>query len=118
MSTEPLVKNAADEAQVKSAREKEKLGRDLELDDLRIVLQTDAGRRLLWRFLEKAKVFSTVWENSAKIHYNSGQQDFGHFIMSEIVEADQMALLKMMSESKEREKKYGTRSKNPGSSTT
>jgi hypothetical protein len=95
-----LVKNAASEKQVKRAEEKQQTKREMELNDLHHVLGNPRGRRFVWRLLEKCRVFNTVWEPSAKIHYNSGQQDIGHFIMSEIVEADEKYLLDMMKENK------------------
>ena len=99
---ESLVKNAADEQQVAKAAEKEKIGRDLELDDLRKILATEPGRRLLWRFLEKAGVYQSIWRQSAEIHYLSGKHDFGLFILSEIVEADEEKYFMMMRESQAR----------------
>ena len=60
----------------------------LELSDLREVMKTAEGRRVLWRFLEKANPFQPIWEASARIHYNSGQQEFGQFIMSEMEQAN------------------------------
>jgi hypothetical protein len=95
-----LVKNAASEKQVKKAEVKELSKREMELNDLRIVLGSVRGRRVFWRLLEHCKVFGTVWEPSAKIHYNSGQQDVGHFLMSEIVQADERYLFDMMRENK------------------
>lgn len=95
-----LVKNAASEKQVQKAESKQLSKRDMELNDLRVVLGSPRGRRVFWRLLEHCRVFSTVWEPSAKIHYNSGQQDVGHFIMSEIVQADERYLLEMMKENK------------------
>ena len=95
------MKNAADEQQVREAEKKQKLRRDQELDDLKKILTMDAGRRLVWRLLGRARVFESVWEQSAKIHYNAGQQDFGHFIMSEVIEAGPEFLLRMMQESKQ-----------------
>jgi hypothetical protein len=95
-----LVKNAASEKQVKKAEKVEVSKRDQQLNDLRSVLNTPSGRRVIWRFLEKCRVFNTIWEASAKIHYNSGQQDIGHYIMSEIVDADERFLLEMMKENK------------------
>lgn len=96
-----LVGNAADEKQVKEATEKAELIREQELNDLRWVCSHPQGRRFLWRLLSKCKVFGTIWDNSAKIHYNSGQQDIGHFIMAELAEADEEILFQMMKEAKE-----------------
>ena len=95
-----LVKNAADHKQVKEATKKEKSKRHCELKDLALVLREPYGRRVLWRLLSKCQTFGSIWEPSAKIHYNAGQQDLGHFIMAEIEEADQDALFLMMKEAK------------------
>lgn len=96
------VMNAADENQVQAVERKMKEERRQELNDLRTVLSSESGRRLVWRILTKCKTFGSVWDNSARIHYNSGQQDLGHFIMAEVIEADEALLFKMMKESKKR----------------
>jgi hypothetical protein len=95
--------NAANPKDVKKSEEKEKSKRERELLDLITILQLQEGRRLLWRLMSETGVFKSVWEPSAKIHYNAGQQDFGHFIMAEIVAADQDKLFLMMSEAKKKE---------------
>jgi hypothetical protein len=97
------VTNAADRTQVERAGKRVENERLQELNDIRTVLSTASGRRLLWRFMERCKTFSTVWEPSAKIHYNAGQQDVGHFIMAEIMEADANVFSKMMKEHKGKE---------------
>lgn len=99
----PLVKNAASEHQQNEAKKKLIISRQTELNDLRTILSSKEGRRILWRFLSHAGVFNSIWDNSARIHYNAGKQDFGHFIQSEIVEADQEAYFLMMKEAKEAE---------------
>jgi hypothetical protein len=95
-----LVKNASDEGQVRKAGKQEKLNEEDYSADLRAVLGTKQGRRVLWSILTKCRVFESIWHGSALIHYNSGQQDVGHMLMSEIVEADQDMFFKMMVESK------------------
>lgn len=102
--SDSAVRNVADPSQVAQASEKEKFGRDLELDDLRFILATQQARRVFWRLLKYAGVHESIWEPSAKIHYNAGRQDFGHFIESEIIEADEEFLFQMMKESQERSK--------------
>ncbi len=92
------VKNASDPKQVKSAGIKERDRRKQEILDLQFILSEQNGRRFLWRLLKHCKAFNSIWEQSAKIHYNAGQQDVAHFVMAEIVEADQDAFLKMMKE--------------------
>lgn len=98
----PIVKNAADKNQVRNAKVKSELARDKELNDMRSILNTPEGRRVLWRFLERLGVFKSNWRPSAEIHYLSGQQDAGRMIMAEIVAADENQLFKMMTENKER----------------
>jgi hypothetical protein len=88
------------EAEVKKAEEQATVERDNELADLRSVLKTPAGRRVLWRILCHCKTFISIWEPSAKIHWNAGRQDVGHFVIQEIESADQEALLTMMREAK------------------
>ena len=95
-----FVKNAADEQQVKDAEGKVKRGRDRELDDLNYVLQSVQGRRFIWRMLSECKTFASIWDQSSRIHYSAGKQDVGHWLMAEITDADEMALFKMMKESK------------------
>ena len=95
------VKNAADPQQVKRAGELEERSRERELNDLRVVLQSREGRRTVWRLLEKCRAFESVFEASAKIYYNAGRQDVGHYLMAEVVEADEEALFLMMRENKQ-----------------
>lgn len=95
-----LVANAADEEQVHNAEEKLKTKRIQEMEDMRDVLKLPQGRRVMWKLLSHCKVFESIYHPSALIHHNSGRQDVGHFIMAEIMAANEMAFLQMMSESK------------------
>ena len=96
------VRNAADPEQVKDAEEKDKFRREGELLDIKAVLSMPEGRRFIWRMLSFCKTFGSIWEQNAKIHYNSGQQDVGHFLMAEIIEAEPRALLEMMESQQKR----------------
>lgn len=95
---QPFVKNAASKKQVDSAEAKERRQRDGELQDLRVVMSTGEGRRFMWRLMAKCRAFTSIHENSAKIHYNSGQQDLGFFLLNEIDEADPEMFFKMRNE--------------------
>jgi hypothetical protein len=72
--------------------------------DLQEVLSTIEGRRFLWGQLGKCKVYESIWESSAKIHYNAGKQDLGHELMREILDASPEAYLQMQKESMESNK--------------
>ena len=43
----------------------------------RAQLATEAGRAFFWHLTQMAGVHRSVWEQSARIHYNAGRQDFG-----------------------------------------
>lgn len=103
-SQQALVKNASDENQVKRADLKQRLRTTNEHEDMRAVLATPQGRRMLWRLLEHCKVFESIWHPSALIHHNSGRQDVGHYIMAKIAEADEARLFQMMQEAKSAER--------------
>lgn len=94
-----LVKNAADEQQVKEAGKRQMSVRDRELSDVAVVMSTPQGRRFMWRLMGHCKTYQSIWESSAKIHYNAGQQDIGHFLMSEILSSSEDTYQLMVKES-------------------
>jgi hypothetical protein len=68
------------------------------LKSLKEVMANPHGRRVLYEILEHTSVFSSIWDPSAKIHYNAGRQDVGHWLLMEISEVDEVALATMMQE--------------------
>jgi hypothetical protein len=96
MTERPLVGNAADPKQVKDARKRERTNREGELEDVRAILDTPAGKRFLWRLLDHCKISESVFSPSAHIYYNSGMQDVGHFVLGEIMEAQPQAYMDMI----------------------
>lgn len=94
------VKNASDPKQIKEAELKTRFDAKTALEDMKFVLSSVQGRRMLWKLLTHCRVFESIWHPSALIHHNSGKQDVGHFIMSEIINADEQALMQMMTENK------------------
>lgn len=96
--------NLADKNQVKNAALKEDDLRRQEMNDIRTVLSNVSGRRLMWRLLSRCKTFESVMsEEHSSMSYNSGQQDFGHFIMAEISEADENLLMRLMKDNYKKE---------------
>lgn len=95
-----LVKNAANQTQINEASKVEKRGRELEIQDLKNILSQAHGRRFVWRLLSHCKVFESIWHPSALIHANAGRQDVGHFVLAEVMAADEEAYIKMARESK------------------
>ena len=103
-----LVENASSGKQVREARKTERNVRDGQLEDLRVILGMPEGRRVLWRFMEKCGTFRSVFDgHGAKMSFNSGQQDVGHFIQAEIMEARRDAFAQMMDEDQQEKMKRG-----------
>jgi hypothetical protein len=84
-----LVRNAADPQQVRHAARKQREQEERFQASLRRVLAAPEGRVVLWSLLERAGIFRSIWDPSAKIHYNAGRQDFGHEILALCLEADE-----------------------------
>lgn len=103
--TKPLVKNASSERQTKRAKNKENLGRKNIDSAFRKVLATDEGMTVLWHILEHCSSFSSIWHPSAAIHYNSGRQDVGHWLMAEMSSADKRAIIRILERNAQAEEK-------------
>lgn len=99
-SNRPFVKNAADRSQVKEAEKKVRRLRERELNDVRFILSSQEGRRFLWRYLEKCKVFETSFTGNSTTFFNEGMRNVGLMLIADINEAEPEAYLKMMNESK------------------
>ncbi len=100
--SEPLVSNAGDKKQVRNAKQREKRDSEQFSLDMNAVLKSPAGRAVLWRMLEHCGAFKSVWSPSALIHYNSGKQDVGHWLLAEINDADPDALFYLMKENRKK----------------
>lgn len=62
----------------------EKFERTNELLDLKKVLETPEGRRVMARLLAYCRVGQSIWAPGVEIHYNAGAQDVGHFLQDEM----------------------------------
>lgn len=96
----PIVRNAADEEQVKEARLKEKFGRERELEDMRSVLASHRGRRLIWRYLEECGVFKISFTGSSETFFKEGKRDIGLRLLADINDAAPEAYSIMLREAK------------------
>lgn len=88
--------NISDEAKVNARKKDLEKQRKHELEDLRKVIQSPEGRRVMARIIAHCRVFSSVWHPSALIHKNAGEQELGQWIMGEIVYADPKAGAQML----------------------
>lgn len=102
--TETLA-DVGDEKQVKTQKKKHALRRLHEIEDIKFMLKSPAGRYFLWRFLEYARVFHTISnENPHRMAVHSGIRDGGLWVLNEIMDAQPDILSVMKREAIEREK--------------
>lgn len=95
--------NIADEAQVKDGAKKGKYRRDRELDDVKKILETDHGRRFMWRYLGLAGVFQTSFTGNSTTFFNEGKRDIGLKMLADVTEAKPDAYIQMANEAKKSE---------------
>lgn len=92
------VRDTGDKQQQERVAKKQENKRQQLQEDYHALLNSPNGRRVLWDIIAYCKVFETIWDPSAKIHFNSGRQDVGHFVMAQIMKAKPDALTTMMIE--------------------
>lgn len=100
MAEEAIVKNAADEEQVKKAGEREKRGRDQDLSDLRRILEADHGRRFIWKTLVHCGIFTSSFTGNNTTFFNEGRRDVGLKILADVMEAKPEAYTQMAQDAK------------------
>lgn len=98
---EELVRNAADEGQVKEAKHKERGRREDELNDLRFILNSIQGRRFFFRWLSQTRLnkISFVPGDPYYTAFQDGERNGAVRLLAEINEADPKAYGKMIVES-------------------
>ena len=78
------------------------------ISDLSRTLETEFGKRCLWRILDQAAPFSSPTRHhdgllpEERLLFNIGQQDFGHWLMGQIAKANPKASQLMIAEAYER----------------
>lgn len=73
------------------------------IEDLKIVLQTKAGRSVLWQMLEQANVFGMSYTGEVNsTFFNEGARSAGNRLLVQIQQASQEAFLLMQKEHMER----------------
>ncbi len=91
-----LVANAGSERQVRAAQRREKARSDRLTDNLKTVLGTPAGRAVIYGLLVEARVYASVWsDHGSRMAFNVGQQDYGHWLLAQCIDADE-ALMQIM----------------------
>ena len=88
----------SDEKSVKSAKQKDKNIRDTELEDLRLLISKQWGRRLVWRILEQTGMYRTSFTGNSTTFFNEGQRNIGLWLVDEVLLADAEMYLLMIKE--------------------
>lgn len=91
----PLVKNAANENEVRAAASKQERLREQELNDLRFVLNDARGRRFLIRFMEYCGMDTVTKINES---FFNGRRSIGIKLKEDIQEASFDAYLQLLKE--------------------
>lgn len=87
-------------------KEKEQIKRDIELNDIKVVLSTPEGRRFYWRVMEAGTIFGDIFcgEEQSYTNRNLGRRDVSLKFFNDLFEADPNAYVKMQRERSSRDK--------------
>jgi hypothetical protein len=63
-------------------------------------MQTAAGRRVMWRFLDECRVFHSIFDprSGSQTAHNAGRQDWGHDLMRMLQDTDPNGYMLMLTE--------------------
>lgn len=56
-----------------------------QVDDIRGLMSTVSGRRVVWRLLEKAGIYRTSFTGTNETFFNEGMRNVGLFLLSEVM---------------------------------
>lgn len=101
MSTyDPTDIRAQDRARADAATQR-RLSRDTEESDLKWLVKTKQGRRVVWRLLEQAGVFRMSFNtNSMQMAFNEGNRSYGNRVMAMLHTHCPEAFVQMMNEAR------------------
>jgi hypothetical protein len=90
--------DVGDEDQVRERKQTQRLKRINELDDIRAVLSTPQGRRVVWRILGMTHLYKESFTGNSTTFYNEGQRSIGLQLLGELTAADPLAYVKLQQE--------------------
>lgn len=95
-----LVKNAADELQVKEARALEKVSQEIGLKGVSAMMGSKDARGYIFELIEFCGVFKTSFSIDNRIYFNEGQRNVGLKLIADIQQSCPDLYVKMMNEAK------------------
>lgn len=106
MTDRALVGNAADPRQVKAAKKQERQNREREQTDLQTILESEQGRRFIWKQLCDAGVFrlSFIPGDSHSTAFHEGRRNQGLALMLAVNQLDPMLYFRMAKEAQDVER--------------
>lgn len=70
-----------------------------EVGDLTWLMANAQGRRIVWRLLQRAGVYTSSFSHSGSVMaFNEGRRDMGLFLLAEVSDASPSGLLKLITE--------------------
>lgn len=95
-----------DEQRLKDAEQNQKLAAERQRDDLKHVMSSVQGRRLIWLLLNNAGVFSLSFTgDNASTNFNEGRRNEGLRLFNEVMTHCPDLYLTMANEAREDEEK-------------
>ena len=90
------------EERVADELKRQQLRRENELNDLRLICETEYGRRFIWRLIEQAGVWRTTYTGEAlSAAFAEGKRNTGLKVFSDVMEACPDQYLAMAKEASE-----------------
>lgn len=97
--SDPLVQNAADPEQVRDAGRKTKHSNDRDMADLRAVMDSPAGRRVVWNLLQKFGLHRQPFTGSGPTtDFRCGETNAALFLYAQVNQACPDLYLTMLAE--------------------
>jgi hypothetical protein len=88
--------NSADEKKVKNAKEKVRIERQQELEDIKTLLKMPAGVRFFRRLMEHGKVFCTTFTGNSVTFFQEGHRNLALIFFNDICEATPNKVAELM----------------------
>jgi hypothetical protein len=82
----------------------QRIEREQELADFAELMALPAGRRFMWRVLDKCGVYRSSFRTSSEMGFLEGQRNIGLMLLHELHETCPERYIEMITEAKERHK--------------
>ncbi len=100
MSNDPTDIRSQERAQAEAAR-RERVVKDTEEGDIKWLVSSKRGRRIVWRFLDQSGVFRLSFNtNSMQMAFNEGNRNSGNRLLAMVNDVAPDAFTLMLKESK------------------